>query len=141
MAKYNPDDLIGRTFLLPPNQIDERHRASIKQEVLSISENLDADENAVVDNINFLLDVGQGRSQTMISYNQVLSSLEQKNQEDDSLYKFRAITNHHGPMKKSDPNYNGSIYKVMVEWETGEITEEPLSIIAQDHPVTCAAYA
>ena len=29
----------------------------------------------------------------------------------------------------------------MAEWETGEITEEPLSIIAQDDPVTCAAYA
>ena len=29
----------------------------------------------------------------------------------------------------------------MVEWETGEITEEPLSIIAHDDPVTCAAYA
>ena len=29
----------------------------------------------------------------------------------------------------------------MVEWETGEITEEPLSIIAQDNPVTCAVYA
>ena len=29
----------------------------------------------------------------------------------------------------------------MVEWETGEITEEPLSIIAKDDPPTCAAYA
>ena len=29
----------------------------------------------------------------------------------------------------------------MVEWETGEITEEPLSIIAKDDTVTCAAYA
>ena len=29
----------------------------------------------------------------------------------------------------------------MVEWETREITEEPLSIIAKDDPVTCAAYA
>ena len=29
----------------------------------------------------------------------------------------------------------------MVEWETGEITKEPLSIIPQDDPVTCAAYA
>ena len=28
-----------------------------------------------------------------------------------------------------------------VEWETGEITYEPLSIIAADDPVTCAAYA
>ena len=29
----------------------------------------------------------------------------------------------------------------IVEWETGEITYEPLSIIAADDPVTCAAYA
>ena len=29
----------------------------------------------------------------------------------------------------------------MVEWETGEKTEEPLSIIAADDPFTCAAYA
>ena len=29
----------------------------------------------------------------------------------------------------------------MVEWETGEITQEPLSLIAADDPVTCAAYA
>ena len=29
----------------------------------------------------------------------------------------------------------------MVEWKTGEITEEPLSIIAADDLVTCVAYA
>ena len=28
-----------------------------------------------------------------------------------------------------------------MEWETGEITFEPLSQIAADDPVTCAAYA
>ena len=60
MAEYNPDDLIGRTFLLPSNQKGERHRASIKQKVIKISEKLDADQNAMVDNINFLSDVGQG---------------------------------------------------------------------------------
>ena len=29
----------------------------------------------------------------------------------------------------------------MVEWKTGEITEDPLSLIAADDPVTCAVYA
>ena len=95
----------------------------------------------MVDNINFLLDVGQERSQAIISYNQVLNYLEKENQEDESLYKFRAITDHHGPLKKNDPNYNSSLYNVMVEWQTGEITEEPLSINAHDNPVSCAAYA
>ena len=28
-----------------------------------------------------------------------------------------------------------------MEWETGEITFEPLPVIAADDPVTCAAYA
>ena len=37
--------------------------------------------------------------------------------------------------------WKGSKYNVQVEWETGKITFEPLSIIAADDPVTCAAYA
>ena len=40
----------------------------------------------------------------------------------------------------NDPNYNGSLYNVMVELETGKITEEQLSIIAKDDPVSGAAY-
>ena len=44
-------------------------------------------------------------------------------------------------MLASAPDWKGSKYNVQVEWETGEITFEPLSIIAADDPVTCAAYA
>ena len=44
-------------------------------------------------------------------------------------------------MLASDPDWKGSKNNVQVEWETGEITFEPLSIIAADDPVTCAAYA
>ena len=32
------------------------------------------------------------------------------------------------------------MYNVMVEWENGEITSEPLQLIAADDPVTCAIY-
>ena len=35
----------------------------------------------------------------------------------------------------------GSKYNGQVEWENGEVTIEPLSVIAADDPVTCAAYA
>ena len=94
----------------------------------------------MADNINFLFDVDQGRSQAIISYNQVLNYLEKETQDDETLYKFTVITDHHGPLKSTDPSHNGSLYNVMVEWETGEIPEEPLSIIAKDDPVTCVAY-
>ena len=87
------------------------------------------------------MDVGQGRSQAIISYKQVLNYLEKDNQEDEKLLKFRAITGHQRPLENGGPNYQGSPCNDMVEWETGEIMEEPLSIIAADDPVTCAAYA
>ena len=54
---------------------------------------------------------------------------------------FGAITGHEGPLSPQDENYKGSKYNVMVEWETGEKTDEPLSLIAADDPVTCAEYA
>ena len=34
-----------------------------------------------------------------------------------------------------------SKYNVQVEWETGEVISEPLSVIPAADPVTCAAYA
>ena len=60
---------------------------------------------------------------------------------DQEHFMFRAILGHQGPLAASDPDWNGSKYNVQVEWETGEIIYEPLSIIAADDPVTCAAYA
>ena len=60
---------------------------------------------------------------------------------DQEVFKFRSIIGHQSPLTASDPDWKGSKYNVQVEWETGEITYEPLSAIAADDPVTCAAYA
>ena len=60
---------------------------------------------------------------------------------DQELYRFRAIIGHQGPLLASEPDWKASKYNVQVEWETGEITFEPHSIIAADDSVTCAAYA
>ena len=60
---------------------------------------------------------------------------------DQELFKFRAILGHQGPLAASDPDWKGRKYNVQVEWETGEITFEPLSVIVADDTVTCAAYA
>ena len=60
---------------------------------------------------------------------------------DQELFKFRTIIGHQGSLAASDPDWMGSKYNVQVEWETGEITYDPLSIIAAHDPATCAAYA
>ena len=51
------------------------------------------------------------------------------------------VTTHHHPLTKEDLDYKGSTYNVMVEWEAGKVSYEPLSVIAKDEPVTYAAYA
>ena len=140
MAEYNPDNLIGRTFLLPKKEQGERLRATIKIKVIKTSKLLDDQHDNAIDKINFHLDVGQGRAEAIMSYVHILDHLDHQEQHED-LYKFRAITGHQGPLSPQDENYKGSKYNVMVEWETGEITEEPLSLIAADDPVTCAEYA
>ena len=142
MPTFDPSDLIGRTFLLPPEENEERHRAKVTRQVVEI---IDQGNGQRVENINFILDIGNGKVEGLISYNQLLEHLENAQDHDmgmdQELYRFRAIIGHQGPLFASDLDWKGSKYNVQVEWETGEITFEPLSIISADDPVTCAAYA
>ena len=139
---FDPSDLIGGTFLLPPEENGERHRAKVTRQVVEI---IDQDNGQRVENFNFILDISNGKVEELISYNQLLEHLENAQDHDmgmdQELYRFRAIIGHQDPLLASDPDWKGSKYDVQVEWETGEITFEPLSIIAADDPVTCAAYA
>ena len=76
----------------------------------------------------------------IMTYDQIISKIEQE-VDDDVIWKFKRIIGHEGPLNTNHDNYKGSLYNVMVEWESGEITSEPLSLIAADDPVTCAIYA
>jgi hypothetical protein len=54
-----------------------------------------------------------------------------KDDEYDIRWKFKRIISH---------EYKGSQCFVQIEWENGEITNEPLKIIAADDPVSFAIY-
>ena len=141
MPEFVPDTLIGRTCLLPPQENGERLRAKVTRKVV---EEIEAADGNRIPHINFILDIGEGKVEELITYNQLLDHLEQADEQgnsmDQELYRFRAITGHEGPLKATDPNWKGSKWNVQIEWETGEITFEPLSVITADDPITCAAY-
>ena len=59
----------------------------------------------------------------------------------NGFWNFKRIVGHEGPFRASDPEHKGSKYNVLVEWENGEITPEPLNVFGKDEPVTCAVYA
>ena len=82
---------------MPPEQNSERHRAKVTRKVVEI---IDQQDGHRIENINFILDIGNEKVEELISYNQLSDHLE-----------------------------------------TAKDTFEPISVIAADDPVTCAAYA
>ena len=75
-----------------------------------------------------------------MSYNEILARLE-ADEENPTVWKYKRISGHQGPLRPDHPSYMGSSYNVTIEWENGEITPEPLSVFAVDDPVACAIYA
>ena len=104
MPQFNPDDLIGRTFSLPPQENGEKLIAKVTKKVV---QEIEAEDDNRILNINFILDIGEGKVEELITYNQLLDHLEQAAEQDNSmdqeLYKFRAIIGHEGPLKETDP--------------------------------------
>ena len=115
MPTIDPSDSIGRTFLLPPEENEERHRAKVTRQVV---ETIDQDNGQRVENVNFILDIGNGKVEELISYNQLLEHLENAQDHDmgmdQELYRFRAIIGHQGPLLASDPDWKQSKYNVQV---------------------------
>ena len=136
MMVMQPEDMIGRTFLTEPLDNGERRHTRIVKAIIDHKNNLTNDS----DHIKFLCPFNNDEYEDILAYNDIVNHIE-RDYEDSTLWKLRHITAHEGPLQKSHPHYKGSTYNVMVEWETGEITSEPLSIIAADDPVTCAIYA
>ena len=110
MPTFDSSDLIGRTFLLPPQENGERHRAKVTRQVVEI---IDQDNGQRIENINFILDIGNGKVEELISYNQLLEHLENAQDHDmdmdQELYRFRAIIGHQGPLLASDPDWKANI--------------------------------
>ena len=140
MSIINFDDLLGRTFLLPMDENGERMRATISEHVKDLYQQQVSRE----DQLRFKLKIDGDQLGDLISYNQLMEYLEDETDTgplEDGFYRFKCIKDHKGPYTSSDPEYNGSSYNLLIEWETGEQTWEPLSNIIASDPYTCAVYA
>ena len=135
MANIDIPNLLGRSFLLPPEDNGECHMAKI----------IDIDDHGQpLEDIKFKLKINKDQAEEIMSYNQLMDYIQKgtdAEEDPDSLFKFRGIIAHQGPLESTDPNHKGSKYNVMVEWESGEVTYEPLTLISKDDPITCAVYA
>ena len=102
------------------------------------------DHGPPLEDIKFKVKINKDEADEIMSYNQLVDYIQKgtdAEEDPDSLFTFRDIVAHQGQLESTDPNHKGSKYNVMVEWESGEVTYEPLTLISKDDPITCAVYA
>ena len=79
--------------------------------------------------------MNDGEYEEIVAYNDILEHITHDNKDDQPFWRFKHIIAYQGPLQPSHPDYMGSRYNVLVEWENGETTTESLVIFAKDAPV------
>jgi len=137
MHIVDPQDLVRCTFLLDEQEDDgQRFRAKIVEFVTHHDEKNKMDPEHVC----FRCTVNDNQYEDIIKYNELMDYIQNNTENDETLWHFKCISGHQGPLWLGDPHYAGAKYNVQVKWETGEVTYEPLDVIAADDPITCAVY-
>jgi hypothetical protein len=139
MITVDPKELVGRTFLEETERDGQRFRARVVRAIIDKERQQDPQYT------KFLCEVDCDVADEIRTYNEILDHIERDSndleKDAEQVYKFRQISAHQGPLRASDKDYKGSLYNILVEWETGETTYEPLDLIAEDEPISCAEYA
>ena len=96
MANIDIPNLLGRSFLLPPEDNREHHMAKI----------IDIDDHGQpLEDIKFKLKINTDQAEEIVSYNQLMDYIQKgtnAEEDPDSLFKFRYIVAHQGPLESTD---------------------------------------
>jgi len=114
-----PEEMIGRTFLMPPEADGSRHRAKIMSEVQKMKDK--AHESPEYIKFKCLVN---NDFEDIMAYNDVVDFIE-KDATWDGVWTFEKILTHQ-KVKPGDKNHRGSGTNCLVLWSTGEQTWEPL---------------
>jgi hypothetical protein len=137
LAIVDPYELVGHTFLMDPQDNGQCFRAHI----VNLVEDHQSKVCKLDDHHKFCISINDDQYEEVITYNELMDFIQKNEENDVIIWHFWQIIGHQGPLLCSDPNCKGSKLNVMVEWENGETTTEPLSVIAANDPVMCAIYA
>ena len=140
----HPDQLIDRTFLMPPQEDGTRHRAKIVKRINDYKDGLLDDPDRAAEIARFKCIVNADHEE-VVAYSDIVDYIEQDDSW-DGVWKFKEILAHKNDVKKTDPMYMGCSVNVQVLWETGEISWEPLTRVDKTgvyntDPVTVGVYA
>jgi len=116
-------------YLTEPDAVTgERFRAKIVKKIVSLEEGLKEHPERV----QFLVTYeGNNRLDEIVAYNQVLDALEADILDpNDQMWAFKDIVAHKGLLTSNNPSYKGSRFNMLVAWEDGSQTYQPLKTMA-----------
>ncbi len=131
--EYHRMPVAGKALLIDPHEESQHCRASI----VRVIEDCDGETADNPTRTELLCSINDDKSQEI----DFLSHIESDEAEETSVLKYKRITAHEGPLIRTHADWKGSSYNVMMELENGNITSEPLAVIAAADPITCAIYA
>ena len=77
-----------------------------------------------------------------MAYNEIMNYLHRDElDEEGHIWSYRKVLAHTGPFTNKDKEYKGSSYNVLIEWENGDVTEEPLNWMIKENAIPIAQYA
>ena len=114
--RFAPDELPGLTFL---HETDDGQK--VRAEVIRKINDLDAQNHK---NITFLLKLGNGDADQLMSYVELCDKIEAMRQDDlekeergESFFFFKEIIAHQVPLSPMSMNCEGSTYNVSTRWD------------------------
>ena len=141
VAGLDPENMVGRTFLMPEAEDRSRQRAKIVERIIDHKKQYDAEDEVAL----FKVRVGDDKYEEIVAYSDIVDYIEDQDGK-DGLWKFEEILDHKC-VKPSDPDYKGCSINVLLKWSTGEKTWEPIKtrkygegVLDTDH-VSLALYA
>ena len=129
VATLVPGELIGRSFLMEPDEDGQRFRAEIVQCV----EEYEGQLKDEPDRIKFRCKVGDVVLDKLVAYNEMMEFIEEQEMNEDGTWRFRRIVGHR--------QRKGRQAEVLVLWESGEQTYEPIRNIYAADRYLLAEYA
>ena len=142
MPSFDLQDLVGRKFLTSQEEDGSRQEAVVKQIIEQLEDHQETGQAKSIKAV-ISIDKGDHKIEEIITYNKLLDYVEENQLEEGNLNlekKVLGIISHQGPYGNTQPGYIGSTYNIKVKWSDGDVTLEPLCVIAKEYPVLCASY-
>ena len=123
--------------MLPPEDDRQRFRAKIidYEELSKKMQEFESDLDREPTRVRFKIEVGDEKFEDYVEWDELCDFIEEQVANENGTWNFRKICGHKKDLKARETP------EVLIQWESGEITFEPITSIYDADPYLLAEYA